>query len=225
MFKYLRCTLAKLLIADDHSYLVQGVMVALKDSDITVLEHVMDASLIVDAYIRLKPDVLLCDIMFGQSLNGLDVVSLLLKVDPTSKVILFSQFDQDETIYSAYNLGAKAFLPKSIHPNELIDAIHRVNQGELYFTADIAVKMAKKNFDKRESDKPLEEILTSKELEIMKLVSDGDTDQEAATKLGVSKKTVSNLKASIKDKLNIERNSSMTKIALKYGLIKYDEDK
>ncbi len=216
--------MVKLLIADDHSYLVQGVRVSLKNSDIEVLDHILDSSLIIEATQRLKPDVILCDIMFSQSLNGLDVLKKLMETDPTTKMILFSQYDQDQTIYSAYKFGAKAFLPKSVEASELIDAIHRVNDGELYFTAEIAVKMAKMNFDKKSDDRPLEEILTPKEIEAMRFLANGDTEKEVAAKLDVSTKTVANLKAAIKEKLNIERNSSIIKMALKHGLIKFDDE-
>jgi len=218
----MRCTLVKLLIADDHSYLVQGVMMSLKNSDIEVLEHILDSSQIINAYLRLNPDVILCDIMFGQTLNGLDIVKNLLELDPAANVILFSQYDQDQMIYSAYKFGAKAFLPKSVAASELIDAIHAVSKGDLYFTADIALKMAKMNFDKKSAEKTLEEILTPREIEVMRLIADGVTEKEVAEKFDLSTKTVANIKTSIKEKLNIDSPAAMTKLALKHGLIQFD---
>lgn len=216
--------MVKLLIADDHSYLVQGVIMSLTDSDIEVLDHILDASLIVDAYQRLKPDVILCDIMFSQALNGLDVLKLLLNIDPKVKVILFSQYDQDNIIHNAYKFGAKAFIPKSIASSELIEAIHRVNKGELYFTSDIAVRMAKINVGKKADDRPVEEILNPIEIQVMTLLSDGATERATADRMQKSTKWVANIKADIKVKLGIETMAQMTKKALQFGLIKFDDD-
>lgn len=213
----------KLLIADDHSFFVQGVMLSLEDTDITVLEHLSNSGEIINAYIAWKPDVLLCDIMFGQEQSGFDILKELLTIVPDAKVILLSQYDQDKMIKQSYKFGAKAFLSKSIARDDLIKAIETVAKGELYFTPENAIKIAKMTYDKSTDERTLEEILSEKEIEVMTLLSDGFTEKEVATKLDVSVKTIANIKAAIKEKLNVERNSSLTKLALKHGLINMDE--
>lgn len=213
----------KLLIADDHSFFVQGVMMSLSDTNISVLDHLSSAREIIATYVRLKPDVLVCDIMFGQEQNGFDIIKELLIIEPTANVILLSQYDQDKMIKQSYKIGAKAFLSKSIARDDLIAAIQTVAKGELYFTPENAIKLAKMTYDKAVDERTLEEILSEKEIEVMTLLSDGYSEKEVATKFDVSVKTVANIKAAIKDKLNIEKNSSLTKLALKHGLINMDE--
>lgn len=78
-------------------------------------------------------------------------------------------------------------------------------------------------YDKSSDARPIEDILSGKEIEVMTLLSDGNTEKEVASTLNVSVKTIANIKATIKDKLNIEKNSSLTKLALKHGLINIDE--
>lgn len=213
----------KLLIADDHSFFVQGVTLSLSDTDITVLQHLSRIDEIIEAYIRLQPDVLVCDIMFGQERNGFDILKELLTIEPDARVILLSQYDQDKMIKQSYKLGAKAFLSKSIARDDLITAIQTVAKGELYFTPENAIKLARMAYDKAADDRALEEILSEKEIEVMTLLSDGYTEKEVANKLDVSVKTIANIKAAIKEKLNVEKNSSLTKLALKHGLINMDE--
>jgi len=211
--------LVALLIAEDHLFFINGIMHSLEDTDIQVVGHVTEADAIMSAFAELKPDVLLCDIKFGENLNGFDKAEELLVSFPDAKVIFLSQFDQDQMIEEAYKRGAKAFLPKSVDSDELIDAIKAVASGELYFTKENAVKLAKLAYNKEGDIKGLNEILTQKEIEILKLLAEGHTEREAAALLSCSLKTITNGKASIKHKLNIEKVASMTKLALKYGLI------
>jgi len=203
---------------------MEGLSMAFSDTDITVLAHIPNVDEIIDAYQRLQPDVLLCDIKFGQEqTGGLDILKQLLTVDAKAKVILLSQYDQDTMIKQSYNLGARAFLSKSIAREDLITAIQKVAKGELYFTSDNAITLARMTYDKAPDDRALEEILSEKELEAFKLISDGFSDKEVATKLDVTTRTVANLKEKIKEKLNVERNSSLTKIAIRHGLISMDD--
>jgi len=215
--------LIKLLIADDHPFYAQGVQLSLSDTDITVIGHITKIDEIIESYIALRPDVLLCDIMFGEDKTGLDVLQELLKKEPGANVILLSQYDQDNMIKQSYRLGAKAFLSKDVTRDGLIPAIETVARGELYFTPENALKLAKMTFDRAVDERPLEEVLTSKEIEVMTLLSDGYTEKEIATKFDVSVKTVGNTKAAIKEKLKVERTSSLTKLALKHGLINMDD--
>jgi two-component system, NarL family, invasion response regulator UvrY len=215
--------LIKLLIADDHSFFVQGVMLSLSETDISVIMNLSSADKIVECYMRLNPDVVICDIMFGQEKNGLEILQELLVVAPDAKVILLSQYDQDKMIRQSYKIGAKAFLSKSVERDELIKAIRTVAKGDLYFTQENAVRIAKMTFDRATSDVPLEDILTQKEIGVLTLLSDGFPEKDVAIRLNVSVKTVANIKAAIKEKLKIEKNSSLTKLAIKHGLINIDE--
>ncbi|WP_062059620.1 response regulator transcription factor [Cellvibrio sp. OA-2007] len=216
--------MVNLLIADDHPFYMQGLTLSVSDADINVLEHISDVHSIIEAYKRLKPDVFLCDIKFGQEqTSGLDVLEKLLTIDPKAKVILLSQYDQDMMIKQSYAAGAKAFLSKSIAREDLINAIQTVAKGELYFTPENALILARLTYDKAPDERPLEEILNEKEIEVMRLLTNGSREKDAAAELDVTVRTIAKLKASIKEKLNVDSDSSLIKLALKHGLISMDD--
>jgi two-component system, NarL family, invasion response regulator UvrY len=216
--------LIKLLIADDHSYLIEGVRLSLTDSNINVI-HTLNINEIIDLYNTHRPDVVLCDIMFGQKIHGLDILKELIALDPEAKVIIFTQYDQDEFIINAYNLGAKAFLAKSVDSKELIAVIEAVNKGETYFASEIAIKMARYGLNNKFHNKDIHQILDDREIDVLRYLGDGFTEKEIAEKLHLHQRTVANIKVSLKDKLNITKPSSMTKLAIKHGLITSEDSK
>ncbi len=213
-----------ILIADDHAFFADGVKQALKDTEINVIKYIPSADQIIDEFTNIKPDLLLSDIKFGHELNGFDVLEQLIAIHPSAKVILLSQFDQGETIKESYKRGAKAFLSKSTSSEELIEAIRVVAKGELYFTAENAIRLAKSEYDKDPDDASnIKELLTKlnpKEHEVFLLLAKGLSDEKAAATLDVSRKTITNYKSAIKEKLNINTVTEMTIIASKAGLVR-----
>lgn len=213
-----------ILIADDHAFFADGVKQALKDTEINVIKYISSANQIIDEFTNLKPDLLLSDIKFGHELNGFDVLEQLIEIHPSAKVILLSQFDQGETIKESYKRGAKAFLSKSTSSEELIEAIRVVAKGELYFTAENAIRLAKSEYDKDPDDanniKELLKKLNTKEHEVFLLLARGLSDEKAAATLDVSRKTITNYKSAIKEKLHINTVTEMTIIASKAGLVR-----
>ncbi|WP_291276137.1 response regulator transcription factor, partial [Flavobacterium sp.] len=173
-----------ILIADDHAFFADGVKQALKDTEINVIKYIPSADQIIDEFTNIKPDLLLSDIKFGHELNGFDVLEQLIAIHPSAKVILLSQFDQGETIKESYKRGAKAFLSKSTSSEELIEAIRVVAKGELYFTAENAIRLAKSEYDKDPDDASnIKELLTKlnpKEHEVFLLLAKGLSDEKAA---------------------------------------------
>lgn len=213
-----------ILIADDHAFFADGVKQALKDTEINVIKYIPSADQIIDEFTNIKPDLLLSDIKFGHELNGFDVLEQLIAIHPSAKVILLSQFDQGETIKESYKRGAKAFLSKSTSSEELIEAIRVVAKGELYFTAENAIRLAKSEYDKDPDDASnIKELLTKlnlKEHEVFLLLAKGLSDEKAAATLDVSRKTITNYKSAIKEKLKINTVTEMTIIASKAGLVR-----
>jgi DNA-binding NarL/FixJ family response regulator len=216
--------LINILIADDHAFFADGVKQALKDTEINVIKYIPSADQIIDEFTNIKPDLLLSDIKFGHELNGFDVLEQLIAIHPSAKVILLSQFDQGETIKESYKRGAKAFLSKSTSSEELIEAIRVVAKGELYFTAENAIRLAKSEYDKDPDDASnIKELLTKlnlKEHEVFLLLAKGLSDEKAAATLDVSRKTITNYKSAIKEKLKINTVTEMTIIASKAGLVR-----
>jgi two-component system, NarL family, invasion response regulator UvrY len=120
----------KLLIADDHSQLVEGIKHVLSNTNVEVVGSVSNACDVLGAYKSHNPDVLLCDFKLGfAESKSFTVIKSLLDYDAAAKVIIFSQYDLDTYIRQSYNEGAKCFLRKFVSPKELIEVITNVSAG------------------------------------------------------------------------------------------------
>jgi two-component system invasion response regulator UvrY len=207
---------ARVLIADDHPLIVVGLTTALGDLGIEVVDHVETAGEVVRKYEEVAPDVLILDIRFGEGPTGLDVARELLQKFPDARIVFYSQFDQDETISEAYRLGGAAFIPKNTAPALLAEAVMRVNDGHTYFLKDIAERLALIGVRRDESPQSR---LEARELEVFKLMALGLTNAEIAEKMHLSPKTISTTSQTVKEKLGVQRQADITKLAVKHLLI------
>jgi two-component system invasion response regulator UvrY len=149
-------------------------------------------------------------------LTGLDVARQILAKHPDAKIVLFSQFDQDEIIQEAYRIGCLAFVTKNKAPAELANAIGHAMTGQTYFLPEIAQRLALLGLHGNTS--PLSK-LDARELDVLKLMALGRTLQEIAEAVGLSVKTISLTSQSIKDKLGVHRPAELTLLAAKHKLI------
>ena len=103
----------RILIADDHPLIIEGLTLSLGKRGIEVAGHASAPSDVVRQYRQCKPDVVVMDIGFGQSSTGLDVAREIIGLDPEARVVFYTQYDQDEIVREAYRLGGRGFVPKS----------------------------------------------------------------------------------------------------------------
>lgn len=205
------------MIADDHPLIVEGLTSVLARHGLTVAGSANDADQVVGVYTTLKPDVLVLDLRFGEhSIGGLDILQTLRQQHPDAKVVIYTQFDQDEIVREAYKRGAKAFVTKNTDPAELAQAIVKVNQGETVFLPSIATRLALMSV--RGNDSPIAK-LQPREVEVFKLMAQGLTNVEIADRMNLSPKTISTTSQSIKDQLGMHRAADITLLAVKCGLI------
>jgi two-component system invasion response regulator UvrY len=206
----------RVMLADDHPIVMTGFAMSLEGLGMDVVGQATTPQEAVDMFARLKPDVLVLDIRFGEQLTGLDAAQAILKAAPDARIIFLSQFDQDSLIKETYRFGARAFVTKDCDPAELAAAVTRAHQGELYFMPHIAERLA--NLAVRGDVSPQSQ-LDERGLEIFKMMAEGLTNVEIAEKLGLSAKTISNISQSVKEKLGVHRPAYITKLAVKHGLI------
>lgn len=205
------------LLADDHPIVRAGFATSLISYGINVLgDGVGIAAEVISEYMRLKPDVLVLDIRFGEALTGLDVAADLLKQFPSAKIVFLSQFNQDSIIKRTYQIGGKAFITKDCEPEELAHAIKQAKVSQLYFLPKVAERLANLSVV---GDHSPETILQEREMQIFKLMAQGLTIVEIAEALNLSVKTISNTSQSIKEKLEIHRPAEITRLAIRHGLI------
>lgn len=210
-------TQISVMIADDHPLIVEGLTSVLARHGLTVLGSASDAPAVADTFMTLQPDVLVLDLRFGDGgIGGLDVLQALLARQASAKVVIYTQFDQDEVIREAYKRGAKAFVTKNTDPSELADTIVKVHRGETVFMPSIATRLALMSV--RGDESPLAK-LQPREVEVFKLMAQGLTNVEIAERMNLSPKTISTTSQSIKDHLGIHRPADITLLAVRCGLI------
>ena len=206
----------RVLIADDHPLIIVGLTTALAKFDVRVVERADRAEDVIDKYAEGKSDVIVLDIRFGGSASGFDVARSLLERFPQARIVFYSQFDQDEIITEAYRIGGFAFVPKSASPAMLAEAIKQVHAGQHYFPKEIAERLALIGVRGEESPQAKLEPL---ELEIFKGIAEGLTNHEIGERVGLSEKTVRGYRASVKEKLGVEREADITRLAVKHALL------
>lgn len=206
----------RVLLADDHPVIIDGLRAALGRHGVDVVGQVHRADEVVPAYQQHKPDVLILDVRFGPGPTGLDVARDLLAKVPKARIVFYSQFDQDEVIREAYRLGACAFITKNTLPADLAAAIASAAQGKTYFLPTIAERLALLGVRGEQSPRAR---LEPRELDIFVQLASGATNIEIADRMGLSTKTISTIVQSVKEKLGVSRPAELTRLAMRYGLI------
>ena len=206
----------RVMLADDHPIVMTGFAMSLAGVGMDVVGQARSPEEAAALYAELKPDVLVLDIRFGTELTGLDAARSLLAAYPAASIVFLTQFDQDSLIKETYRLGAHAFVTKDCDPADLATAVRHAHEGKLYFLPHIASRLA--SMAVRGEVTPQSQ-LDERGLEIFKLMAEGMTNAEIAERLDLSTKTISNISQSIKEKLGVHRQASITLLAVKHGLI------
>jgi DNA-binding NarL/FixJ family response regulator len=219
----------KLLLADDHRIILNGLQVMLNDEpDISVVGEVCDRAEAL-AFVRQNPDidVILMDVRMP-NMNGITATREILKLYPNINVLGLSMFQDDEFITEMVNAGAKGYLLKHAGKLELLDAIRRVARGEPYFGQEVMQLVLNKvkgttnpvNLSPA-SIPPLETQtgeLTEREMEILALIAAQMTNQEIADKLFISPRTVHSHRRNLMQKLGAKNTAGLVRQAIEMNL-------
>ena len=215
-------SMIEVLIADDHAIVRRGLRTLIAgEADMDVAGEAMDGFEVVSRARDLNPDVILLDlVMPGQS--GLEAISQIKSDNPDARVLVLTSFGDNERVFSAIRAGASGYLLKDASPEQLLQAIHDVYNGESHLHPTIALKML------RELDNPVtvaanrpltEDPLTEREVEVLRLVAQGLSNQEIAKTLTISERTVGNHIGSILRKLHLANRTQAALYALRRGLV------
>ena len=208
----------RVIITDDHPIVRQGIRQILeddRDQRFGIIDEASDSSTLLDKILHNEYDVILLDISLpGRS--GLDILPDIRKRSPGSKVIMLSMYPEEQYALKALKTGASGYLTKSSAPEELISAVIRVSNGERYITAALAEIIAD-NFLNR-SGEPPQEVLSARELEVIKLLAAGHRLNRIAELLAVSPKTVSTYRSRILEKLRLKTTAEIIRYAFNNNL-------
>jgi DNA-binding NarL/FixJ family response regulator len=213
----------RLLLVDDQRLMRDGLRILLElESDFEVVGEVENGAQALTAYRQLSPDVILMDIRMPE-MDGVEATRRLRETDPNAKVIILTTFDDDEYVFEGLRAGALGYLLKDVSGDELADAIRKVAAGGSMIEPSVARKVvaefARLAPVTTEAKEELIEPLSEREIEILKLVSQGLTNREIANKLFLAEGTVKNYVTSILQKIDARDRTQAAIRARELGLL------
>lgn len=211
----------RILIADDHAIVREGLRSLIAtEPGMELLDEASDGVQAVDKALALRPDVILLDMLMPRK-DGLGAIGDIIKENPDAKILVLTSFAEDEKVFPAIKAGALGYLLKDSSPQELLQAIRNVYNGEASLHPTIARKLMRE-LNQPASLPPTTDPLTEREVEVLRLVAQGLSNDEIAQKLVVSERTVRTHVSHILDKLHLANRTQMALYAVREGIAKFD---
>lgn len=208
-------SLPRLLLADDHRIVVEGLRSILAP-EFELVGIVEDGRELVEAATRLAPDVIVADISIPH-LNGLDAVAKLKDLECTAKVVFLTMHKDATYAARALALGASGFVLKHSASTDLLEAIREALLGRVYVTREIAAGLQKSTLTRTMSMSAPS--LTPRQREVLQLFAEGHSARKVAAILHISPRTAENHKARIMSQLNLDTTCDLVQYALRHGII------
>jgi len=200
----------RILVADDHHVVRQGLVALLKTvSGFQVVAEAADGKQALEYFDQHRPDVTLMDLRMPH-LGGVEAVTQIRRKYPAARIIVLTTFDGDEDIYRALQAGAKGYLLKGMFGEELMDAIRAVHAGKTRIPPAIAERLA---------DRMGAPALTARELQVLKEIVAGRSNKEIGAELSISEATVKTHINSILGKLGVTDRTQAATSALQRGIV------
>lgn len=209
----------RLFIADDHALFREGLRALLSaTSGITWVGEAASGEDALAGIAESRPDVVLVDINMP-GINGIEATRRILRNHPEIGVIMVTMLEDDASVFAAIRAGAKGYVLKGAHHEELLQSVRAVARGQVLFGPAIAARVAHffANARPLEAEKPLPE-LTEREREILALIARHQTNPEIAQQLGISDKTIRNHVSNILNKLQVVDRAQAIARARRAGL-------
>ncbi|OGW52471.1 MAG: DNA-binding response regulator [Nitrospirae bacterium RBG_13_43_8] len=207
----------KILIADDHAIVREGLKQILSESpDLVVVAEASTGQEVLEKIGKNDLDLIVLDIaMPGR--GGLDILKEIKSQRPRLSVLMLSMYPEEQYAVRVLKSGASGYLTKESAPAELVKAIRQISQGKKYISPSLAEKLA---IDLEISpDRPPHETLSDREYQVMCMIASGKTLREIADGLSLSIKTISTYRSRILEKMNMKTNAELTHYAIKNRLV------
>jgi len=210
-----------ILLVDDHTVVRQGLRALLSaEEDIDVVGEAENGRLAVMLARKTNPDVVVMDVAMPL-LNGLEATRQILKMLPSTKVLVLTSYGDDECVSQLMDAGASGYLIKQTAANDLIRAIREVQRGNAFFSPTIAKRLrdqCREAFTTGQSPRKSGE-LTTREAEVLQLIAEGFSNKQIAAELNISIKTVEKHRQQVMNKLNIHDVAGLTRYAISKGMV------
>lgn len=199
----------RLLIADDHAIVRQGLVSILEqEPDVTVVAQASDGHEAVEMFRQYQPDVTLMDLRMSQ-VDGVTAITTICEEFAGAQIVVLTTYDGEEDIYQGLRAGAKGYLLKDAQPDELLTAIRTVCSGKKYIPSPVAAKLAERLRSPQ---------LSERELEVIRLIVAGNSNQKISAILHISESTVKFHVNNILTKLGANDRTQAAITALKRGI-------
>ena len=211
------------LIADDHAVVREGLRTLINiEPDMEVIGEAADGCEAVQQVLELNPDVILLDMVMPRQ-NGLAAIATIKEKQPDAKILVLTSFADDDKVFPAIKAGAIGYLLKNSSPQRLLRAIRDVYQGEPSMSPDIAKKLMLE-MQRPAKLPPTVEPLTEREVDVLRLITQGSTNQEIATKLVIGEGTVRTHVSNILTKLHLANRTQAALYALREGFASLESE-
>jgi DNA-binding NarL/FixJ family response regulator len=205
--------LIRVFIVDDHPLVQEGIRSLLRDEkEIELCGYAMTGQSCLGYFVTNTADVILMDIELPD-INGIELCKEIKTKYPGVMVLGLSTFNQGSYVTKMMENGASGYVVKNADKNELLQAIREVNKGKTYLSFEAGQSLRKN------STAPQLPLITRREKEILKLIAEGFTNPEIATKLFVSSSTVDSHRKNLLAKLNVKNTAALVKFAMDHGMI------
>lgn len=209
------------LLVDDHKIMRDGIKAILRHSEeFQVMAEAETGSDAVQICKSRRPDIVLMDIGLP-GLNGIETTTEILRHNPTVKIIILSMYDDEHSVVGAIRSGARAFVLKKASDSDLVDALRTVAKGGSYLSPQVSDRLLQRIQRGDLESKPLPsalEVLSPRELQVLRLVAEGKTSKEIAVLLDLGLQTVRSYRKTMMKKLGVNNVAGLTQLALACGI-------
>lgn len=212
----------RILIIDDHSMFCAGIRALLTaQNNFEVVGEAADGLEGIQMATRLKPDVVISDLTMP-NINGTEAVNIIKRRTPETRILVLTVHKAEEYIHMALKAGADGYILKDDSQDELINALSQILNGKSYLSPSICKNVVNGYLTQQTPDNqilPSWKELTQRELQVLKLVAEGNKNKQIAEKLSISHKTVEKHRSNFMRKLDLHDVSSIVTYAISNGII------
>jgi two-component system NarL family response regulator len=203
-------TKIRVLIVDDHSLVTEGLANIINyNPEMTVVAQAENGQQAIDLYREHQPDITLMDLRMPK-MGGVEAITAICAEFKSARIIVLTTYDGDEDIYRGLRAGAQGYLLKDAKPDELLNVIRIVHSGQQYVSPTVARKLVER------TNNP---VLSERELEVLRLMARGLSNQDIGTALNIGESTVKSHVTHILSKLGVSDRTQAVIVAVKRGLV------
>jgi two-component system response regulator NreC len=205
----------RIVLADDHILVRQGLKSLLEREGFQVVAEASDGQEALRHVQSLQPDIAVMDISMP-TLNGLNAAREISRSSPKTKTILLTQHEEGQYIREALEAGVKGYVLKNQVASDLLLAIRQVSRGQVYLSPGVSSAVMEAYQSKSEKSK---HPLTSRERQVLQLIAEGKSTKDVASLLGISVKTAESHRTRLMQKLDIHETASLVLYAVRHGIV------